>query len=48
MHVIAVAQSHKSCSAAFLLDPCYRAEVKFKAPYAVTSPFLGSIVLRLH
>ncbi len=37
VHVTAVAQSHASCAAAFLLDPCYRAKVEFKAPYAVTS-----------
>jgi hypothetical protein len=37
VHVTAVLQPHKSCSAAFLLDPCYRAELEFKAPYAVTS-----------
>ncbi len=37
VHVTVVPQSHTSCSAAFLLDPCYRAEVEFKAPYAVTS-----------
>ena len=30
-------QPHDSCSAAYLVDPCYRAEVSFKAPYAVTS-----------
>ena len=30
-------QSHDSCSAAYLVDPCYRAEIVFKAPYAVTS-----------
>jgi hypothetical protein len=30
-------QSHHSCSAAFLVDPCYRAEIEFKAPYAVAS-----------
>jgi hypothetical protein len=30
-------QSHGSCSAAFLVDPCYRAEIEFKAPYAVTN-----------
>jgi hypothetical protein len=30
-------QSHESCSAAYLVDPCYRAEIEFKAPYAVTS-----------
>jgi hypothetical protein len=37
VHVTAVRQSHKSCSAPFLLYPCYRAEVEFKAPYAITS-----------
>jgi hypothetical protein len=37
VRVTAVAQSRKSCAAAFLLDPCYRARVEFKAPYAVTS-----------
>jgi hypothetical protein len=37
VHVTVVAQSHTSCAAAFLLDPCYRAMVEFKAPYAVTS-----------
>jgi hypothetical protein len=30
-------QPHKSCSAAYLVDPCYRAEIEFKAPYTVTS-----------
>jgi hypothetical protein len=30
-------QSHGSCSAAYLVDPCYRAEIEFKAPYAVTN-----------
>ncbi len=37
VRVTAVAQSRKSCSKAFLLDPCYRARVEFKAPYAVVS-----------
>ena len=37
VHVTAVTQSHASCRAAFLLIPCYRAEVEFKAPYAITS-----------
>jgi hypothetical protein len=32
-----ITQSHESCSAAYLLDPCYRAEIEFKAPYTVTS-----------
>jgi hypothetical protein len=30
-------QSHDSCSAAYLVDPCYRAEIEFKAPYTITS-----------
>ncbi len=30
-------QPHDSCSASYLVDPCYRAEIEFKAPYAVTS-----------
>jgi hypothetical protein len=30
-------QPHDSCSAAYLVDPCYRAEIEFKAPYAVTN-----------
>ncbi len=29
-------QSSRACRAAFLLTPCYRAEVSFTAPYAVT------------
>lgn len=37
VHVTAVPQSPKNCSAAFLLDPCYRAKVEFKAPYALTT-----------
>ena len=37
VHVQTVLQSPDSCSRAFLLDPCYRAEVEFKAPYAVTN-----------
>jgi hypothetical protein len=37
VRVTAVVQSPKSCSAAFLLDPCYRARVEFKAPYTVVS-----------
>jgi hypothetical protein len=32
-----VLQSPAACSKAFLLDPCYRAEVEFQAPYAVSS-----------
>ncbi len=30
-------QPHDSCSSAYLVDPCYRAAIEFKAPYAVTS-----------
>jgi hypothetical protein len=30
-------QPHASCSAAYLVDPCYRAEIEFTAPYAVTN-----------
>ncbi len=37
VHVTLRTQSHESCSAAYLVDPCYRAEIEFKAPYAVTS-----------
>jgi hypothetical protein len=37
VRVTAVPQSRASCSAEFLLDPCYRAKVEFKAPYAVAS-----------
>jgi hypothetical protein len=37
VHVTLRTQSHDSCSAAYLVDPCYRAEIEFKAPYAVTS-----------
>jgi hypothetical protein len=37
VHVLLRTQSHENCSAAYLVDPCYRAEIEFKAPYAVTS-----------
>jgi hypothetical protein len=37
VHVLLRPQSHESCSAAYLVDPCYRAEIEFEAPYAVTS-----------
>jgi hypothetical protein len=30
-------QSPAACKAAFLLDPCYKGEVEFTAPYAVTT-----------
>jgi hypothetical protein len=32
-----VAQSHAACNAAFLKFPCYKGQVEFTAPYAVTS-----------
>jgi hypothetical protein len=32
-----VQQSSAACHAAFLLEPCYKGEVEFQAPYAVTS-----------
>jgi hypothetical protein len=37
VHVKTVLQSPAACREAFLLDPCYRAEVEFRAPYAVVS-----------
>jgi hypothetical protein len=36
LRAVAVAQSRGGCRAAFLIYPCYRAEVEFTAPYAVT------------
>jgi hypothetical protein len=30
-------QSHSACRAAFLIDPCYKGQVNFTAPYAVTN-----------
>lgn len=35
--VTPMAQSRTNCDAAYLLYPCYRAQISFKAPYAVTS-----------
>ncbi len=37
VHLTLLAQSHVACSAAFLTDPCYKGEVEFTAPYAVTT-----------
>jgi hypothetical protein len=37
VQVMLKTQPHDSCSAAYLVDPCYRAEIEFKAPYAVTN-----------
>lgn len=32
-----LAQSHAACNAAYLKFPCYKGEVRFRAPYAVSS-----------
>lgn len=32
-----LAQSPAACRAAYLLDPCYKGQLEFRAPYAVTS-----------
>ncbi len=37
IHLTLLLQSRSACSAAFLLDPCYKGQVEFTAPYAVTS-----------
>jgi hypothetical protein len=37
VHATLRPQSRESCSAASLVEPCYKAEVLFKAPYSVTS-----------
>jgi hypothetical protein len=37
VRLVLLRQSRSACSAAFLLDPCYKGEVEFTAPYAVTS-----------
>lgn len=34
-------QTHAACNAAYLLYPCYKGEVGFTAPYAVTPPAAG-------
>lgn len=34
-------QPRTACTAAFLLYPCYKGQVRFKAPYAVTPPAAG-------
>jgi hypothetical protein len=38
IHLTLLPQSRAACNAAFLLYPCYKGEVGFTAPYAVTSP----------
>lgn len=37
IHLTLLPQTRAACSAAFLLYPCYKGEVGFRAPYAVTS-----------
>ncbi len=37
IHLTLLPQSHAACNAAFLVYPCYKGEVGFTAPYAVTS-----------
>ena len=37
VHLTLLPQSRAACNAAFLLYPCYKGEVGFTAPYAVTS-----------
>jgi hypothetical protein len=37
IHLTLLPQSRPACNAAFLLYPCYKGEVGFTAPYAVTS-----------
>jgi hypothetical protein len=37
VHLTLLAQSHAACDAAFLKFPCYKGQVEFRAPYAVSS-----------
>jgi hypothetical protein len=41
IHLTLLPQPHAACDAAFLLYPCYKGEVGFTAPYAVSSPAAG-------
>jgi hypothetical protein len=41
IHLALLAQTHAACDAAYLLYPCYKGEVSFTAPYAVTPPAAG-------
>jgi hypothetical protein len=41
IHLTLLPQPRAACNAAFLLYPCYRGEVAFTTPYAVTSPAAG-------
>jgi hypothetical protein len=42
IHLTLLPQSRPACSAAFLLYPCFKGEVEFTAPYAVTRETTGS------
>jgi hypothetical protein len=37
VHLTLLAQTHAACDAAFLKYPCYKGQIEFTAPYAVTS-----------
>jgi hypothetical protein len=41
IHLTLLPQTRAACNAAFLLYPCYKGEVGFTAPYAVTSAATG-------
>ncbi len=41
IHLTLLPQSRAACKAAFLLYPCYKGEVTFTAPYAITSAAAG-------
>jgi hypothetical protein len=41
IHLTLLPQPRAACNAAFLLYPCYRSEIGFTAPYAVTSAAAG-------
>ncbi len=41
IHLTLLPQPRAACNAAFLLHPCYKGEVGFTAPYAVTSAAAG-------
>ena len=42
IHLTLLPQPRAACNAAFLLYPCYKGEVTFTAPYAVSSPAVPS------
>ncbi len=41
IHLTLLPQTHAACNAAYLLYPCYKGEVSFTVPYAVTPPAAG-------